>query len=359
MESTKTSLISPLADFFLVGGLSFFIILPFFWFHISLPVSVTLAVAFAYIINDPHFIHSYQLMYEDFRSKIAPRPDGFHRRYIFAGIIVPILFVLWFGYCIATQNKQALANTLNFMFLTVGWHYAKQAYGMMIVLSALRKIFYQEWQKKILLVNSYLIWITSWMLLNNNVRYLGYDMQALDIPNQALLIAGSLSFVTTLIAGTVFAVEFSRRKTIPVNALIGYFSAYIWLYMRPSSVELYTMIPVFHSLQYLPFVWRYKYNESRLNGSGGHEGMTLKTLATSPDFKPFRRFILIGLAIGLMAFHIVPWALDTYIPYNREIYGTGMFFLMIIIFINVHHYFIDNVIWRKENANVGKYLFAR
>jgi hypothetical protein len=29
------------------------------------------------------------------------------------------------------------------------------------------------------------------------------------------------------------------------------------------------------------------------------------------------------------------------------------------IFINVHHYFLDNVMWRRGNPDVQKHLFAR
>jgi hypothetical protein len=28
------------------------------------------------------------------------------------------------------------------------------------------------------------------------------------------------------------------------------------------------------------------------------------------------------------------------------------------MWINIHHYFIDNVIWRRDNEDVRKYLFA-
>jgi len=31
---------------------------------------------------------------------------------------------------------------------------------------------------------------------------------------------------------------------------------------------------------------------------------------------------------------------------------------MFWVFINIHHYFIDNVIWRRENTDVSKYLFS-
>jgi hypothetical protein len=32
---------------------------------------------------------------------------------------------------------------------------------------------------------------------------------------------------------------------------------------------------------------------------------------------------------------------------------------MFYIFINVHHYFLDNVMWRRGNPDVQQYIFGR
>ena len=44
--------------------------------------------------------------------------------------------------------------------------------------------------------------------------------------------------------------------------------------------------------------------------------------------------------------------------YDTELFGATMFMFMFWIFINLHHYFLDNVIWRRENPETGKFLFA-
>ena len=40
---------------------------------------------------------------------------------------------------------------------------------------------------------------------------------------------------------------------------------------------------------------------------------------------------------------------------NRE---SAVFVFIFVMWINIHHYFIDNVIWRRDNEDVRKYLFA-
>src|SRR5687768_13012272 len=178
MSSQRTCLISPVADFFLVGGLSVFVILPLLFVDLPVSAAMAIVVPLAFIINDPHFIHSYQLMYERFWQKIgnSSLPASIRLRYIFAGIGVPALFLIWFIFCILKQSPEILAYTGNAMILMVGWHYAKQGYGMLIVLSALKKIYYTAWQKRIFLVNSYVVWITTWIMLNARIHEL--DMYA-------------------------------------------------------------------------------------------------------------------------------------------------------------------------------------
>ncbi|MDH3739860.1 MAG: hypothetical protein OER92_11750, partial [Alphaproteobacteria bacterium] len=59
-------------------------------------------------------------------------------------------------------------------------------------------------------------------------------------------------------------------------------------------------------------------------------------------------------AIG---FWVVPILLQVLVSYDTEIFGSTMFMFIFFIFINVHHYFLDNVMWRRENPDMRRYLF--
>lgn len=362
MTTAKTSLISPLIDFAMVGGLSFFFILPVILMDITAPVAITAIVALAYIINDPHFIHSYQLMYDNFLAKLRNRDTSLsiRLRFIFAGVIVPILFVAWFAFCMATQNIELLAYSGNLMILAVGWHYAKQGYGILIVLSLLKKIYYTPWQKRALLINAYVVWMTTWLLLNSRlgtITIADVTIKGITVPPYVLSLALSVTIFTTLAAIGALAQSFHTTKRLAVNGVIGYFSAYLWMFLRSTNIVLYALIPVFHSLQYLPFVWTYKLNQSRHTAGTQNFPKSIKEVILAPTFSIFRRFIITGLVISVSVFHLIPWVLDKTIPYNQEVFGTQVFLFMIVILINVHHYLIDNVIWRGENKDVRMYLF--
>jgi len=92
------SLFSPLIDFLTVGGLSYIFIAAISIYPISLGLNLTIALGLAYVINDPHFLSSYQLFYHDFKKKIAGEDltRFMQLRYIFAGILIPALIVFYF-----------------------------------------------------------------------------------------------------------------------------------------------------------------------------------------------------------------------------------------------------------------------
>ena len=43
---------------------------------------------------------------------------------------------------------------------------------------------------------------------------------------------------------------------------------------------------------------------------------------------------------------------------GSTLFGPAVFVFIFVMWINIHHYFIDNVIWRRDNEDVRKYLFA-
>jgi hypothetical protein len=62
--------------------------------------------------------------------------------------------------------------------------------------------------------------------------------------------------------------------------------------------------------------------------------------------------------LGATGFWWAPRLFDALVPYDHAALGGAAFLFMFWIFINVHHYFIDNVIWRRDNPETGAYLFG-
>ena len=162
---------------------------------------------------------------------------------------------------------------------------------------------------------------------------------------------GGTAVVTTLMFARV-VLRKALRGPMPCNGLLAYVtSSYVWIVLVPFEPLLLAVVPVFHSLQYLAVVYRYK-----LNRESGAEGPAALGLS-NPKFR-LVRFMLAGGALGFMAFWVMPAVLDAVITYREEIFGPTMFMFMFFTFINVHHYFLDNVMWRKENPDIKAHLFS-
>ena len=121
---------------------------------------------------------------------------------------------------------------------------------------------------------------------------------------------------------------------------------YVWWLPQARQYEFYFLLtPLFHSLQYLAFV--YKMKDTRLRRASHRE---LRATA-----------IIVGVVLaGWLAFEFVPNTIDN-APGTFNAWQMFFFFTAATLFINIHHYFIyfiDNVLWRFKEPEVREYLLA-
>lgn len=359
-------LFGPVADFLMLGGSAFLILPVLFLVPLEYegPVAATM-VFVAYLVNYPHFAHSYQLFYRNFGRKVTG--DGYDRslqlRYIFAGIVVPLVMAGFFAYGAAAANTRLLGYATNAMFFFVGWHYVKQGYGMLMVDAVLKRKFFDDRDKKVLLVNSYAVWILAWLQTNTAVtqgKYYGLDYYTFAAPSWVTDIA-MLAAVASTTATLLMLVNRWRKNGggLPYNGLVAYVaSLYLWILIARVNPLWLLIVPALHSLQYLAVVWRYQTNVER-DSSDAESDPQPKILSFLGPLYRFRLvgFIVGGTALGYLGFWLIPSALTALIPYDRQVLGSSLFFFIVLIFINVHHYFLDNVMWRRGNPEVSRYLF--
>lgn len=363
-------LFHPLADFMLLGGGSF-IILPVLWLLFpDQPELVILpyVVIISSFVNYPHFAYSYQIFYRRFGHKVFGEDFPFllRARYIFAGIVVPAGLALFFIVSITHGDARTIGYAGNVMVFTVGWHYAKQGYGMIIVDSVLKRQFFSQTEKRLLLINAHTCWILFYVWINQsihqtdlwNLKYYTFDLPEFMVT----ALATALIVTSVLTAGMLGRKWIANGKSLPVNGIAAYVaSIYVWLLATNISPLVIAMIvPAFHSLQYQYVVWRYQLNVEQSRDDTrvkpGKSGIYSFLQAGAP-----LRFILFnvtGMVLGFLAFWAIPMYLNETVAYDRVMFGETMFLFIFWIFINVHHYFLDNVIWRAENPETKKHLFS-
>lgn len=350
----QASIVSPVADFFMVGGLTFVI------FAISyLPIWDTVPKEFlrkagfylTFVLNFPHFIHGYQLLYKDYGQKISDAKAGAASRvrYVIAGIVSPLALIGFLAYGAMQPTAQIIGYGANIMLFLVGWHYVKQGYGILMMLSVRKKVFFDALEKKILLANAYIVWLFSWLHLNFSIdRDVFHDIPVtmLDVPPQIMMAAKAALIVWTIGIAFFLVKKFDRLKTLSFNGFTAYICAlYGWVlfaYINPLAL---IFIPALHSLQYLLFVWKLAYEKTKESAD-----------AVQSVLKAMLPFLGVGFTGGLAFFYLLPTNLDKMALYDVGVFGPQLFMFMFMIFLNVHHYFIDFAIWRRENPEL-QYLF--
>ena len=351
------SLHTPFVDFVLLGGGSLIALLAIRGMagimDLEAAWSVVTTLFLANLVNHPHFACSYQIFYGDFKNKLisSKYEASLRRRYFFFGVIAPIAFALGLAWLVWEKNVHALGLAANLMFLLVGWHYVKQGYGMAMLDAALKRAFFSEDEKKALLRNAYAAWLLAWLLVNYLAKnqapsYFGIPYVALSVPKWALLLSAAGAGVTLLHCVVLLSRARVQNRRLPWNGLLAYgVSLYAWLLVRDPIVVLW--VPLFHSLQYMAVVWRFQTNRCKADA----------------DRRVSYRYRLLGFfavsfVLGYYMFWQAPAWLDTNVPYDTTVFGTSLFFFLFWIFINVHHYLLDTVMWRKGNPEVKRHLFA-
>ncbi len=365
----KRYLFGPATDFFCLGGV-YIQFLPFLFILPSkerAPTLLATTLGIAYFINYPHFAFSYQIFYEGFGRKVfGPDNDAALRmRYIFAGIVSPVALTAFFAYGLISGDVRMLGLGANLMIFLVGWHYVKQGYGMLMVDAALKRQYFDASEKKLLLVNSYAVWVLSWLwtnvVLSERVLW-GIHYYMFHVPDTVLAIALCVAVATS--AATLMMLVKKWRANdagLPINGVVAYVvSLYLWVLLARLNVLTLLIVPALHSLQYLVVVARYQINRERdRNDVFEQPRLAILNRLFGGNLRlRLAGFAALGVILGYLGFWGVPEFLQAVVPYEEVVFGPGLFMFMLWVLINVHHYFLDNVMWRSQNRDVRKYLFS-
>ena len=324
------------------------------------------------IVNYPHFLISYKLAYS--------RGQSFILRNWWQLIAVPLLmtavFVVAYFYFavpvgslpVVSSLRNALSplganagvlagprlgdvlftGVFNVMIFTVGWHYTKQVFGCMMVYAHFDGYKMTKQQRDLTKWGLLSIWGMNFVYSNisgSESVFSNFKYHTLDLPD----VAGPISLLLVgagflLVVYKVFYANYRDAGQVPsLNLLAPFVALYIWWLPQTRQYEFYFLLtPLFHSLQYLAFV--YKMEDSRLKTV--HHREVQATM------------VIVGAVFaGWLFFEFLPNSMDNVLgTYNS--WQMFFFFTAAMLFINIHHYFIDNVLWRFRDAEVREYLLA-
>lgn len=358
---------SAVFEFLIVGG-GTLLLIPLLWLLrrvIGLD-SAELAVGFlmfhaAHVINDPHFAVTYLLFYKGLKRRAfgATVCQRQRARFWLAGFAVPLGLSAWIAYALSHGSAAALGSLVELMFFLVGWHYVKQGFGVLSVLCARRGVRFTSFERCAILGHCFAGWAYAWAspaALSREVAEKGVIYRALPHPARLEAVALCGLVLSTLLLVLVLYCKWRRERRLPPLVPFTSFFVSIWVWTIYMSVDplLVYVIPALHSLQYLYFVGLLRHNLGKAEEQPPWFG--------APSRQRLAMLAGASLGLGWLLFHGAPELLDAArVSQARHAHeplgdlGATPYFAAFFAFVNIHHYFMDTVIWRRENPDM-RYL---
>jgi hypothetical protein len=364
--AASSALTTRFLDFWLLGGASLVVWLAMFvadGFRGSAAVDaqfgnvVFAALTLSLVVSYPHFLASYKLAYSRGRTFVLSNAW----QLIAVPILLAVLFAAAYFYydvpvdagAYVTLARPRLGDLLltaafHLMIVTIGWHYTKQVYGCMMVYAQFDGYPLTPGQRQLTKWALFTIWAMSLVDFNiaGSWRWFGqFAYASFDLPDAAgpvsqLLVVGGVA----LVVYRVFYANYRATGRQPtLNMVVPFVALCVWwLPLTRQDEFFYVLAPLFHSLQYLPFVYKL-------------EGARLRR---TPHAPLRAASIVAGIVVaGWLAFDALPGVADARSG-SFDAWGFYFFVTAAMLFINIHHYFIDNVLWRFRDPQVRAYLLG-
>lgn len=333
----RPAILTPAVDLLLVGGLSIVAFVPML---LSGRTDLVFLGAGAQawlltLINMPHFMASYRIVYRS-REMIL--------RHKWASLYVPAVLLAYIGVAMASPaNTQVLVVILvTVASAYLAWHYTGQVWGMMASFAYLEGARFDDRERTLIRTSLRILlaWHVMWFLYT----------QLRDPSNvRAIYVVISGGTVVAFALGAAGLNRMRRRlgRLPPLRSLVAWASLFVWYAMMARDPRALFWVQLAHALQYLAFPIRVEMNNaSRVAPNRGRFLLHMALYAA----------VLLGLS----------WAITGYVPATAmgvvgDIFSEDPRWaapILILLFINIHHYFTDGVIWKISNPEVRQELFA-
>jgi len=334
----RNAIISPVADFLLVGGLSLIVFVPLLVSGRSDLVIIGAGAQawVATVVNMPHFMASYRLVY---RSRETIMKHKWASMYIPAILIAYIVMAVWY----AQYSPVFVIILVSVASAYLAWHYTGQVWGMMASYAYIEGTKFEPSERFLIRtgLRILLAWHVAWFL------YTQLRDPSMVRPAYLLLSAGT---IVAFGLGLTGLLKMRKRtgKLPPARALVAWVAIFVWYAVMARDPKALFWIQIAHALQYLAFPIRVELNRT----------------TAAPKHSPGRialHMALYGVALLGVSYVVAQIVPGTAMGIVGDVFGeepSRAAPVLILMFINIHHYFTDGVIWKISNPEVRKELFA-
>src|SRR5688500_1070141 len=338
VQARPPSILSHVVDFLCVGALSIIVLVPLLLSGRSDLVLIG-AGAQAWIatfVNMPHFMASYRLVY---RSRETVLRHKWASIYVPAILAVYIVVAVW-----DAQTSPVLVVVLvSVSSAYLAWHYTGQVWGMMASYAYLGGQAFEKDERTLIRtgLRILLAWHVTWFL---------YTQLRDPSRVRALYLIVSAGTLVAFTLGLIGLVKMRRRtgRLPPARALVAWAAIFVWYAVVARDPKAIFWIQIAHALQYLAFPIRVELNRTLAS--------SVRSAARVGTHMAVYGVALVALSIVVA--QVVPGrAMDAVANIFGEEPGR-VTPVLLLMFINIHHYFTDGVIWKISNPEVRRELFA-
>jgi len=353
-------------DFWMIGGGSilFFLLAHFFehfrfipQFNTQLNNIDATASFLALLVNNPHFVISYKLAYANGIQAV--------KRNLIQLFIVPLVLLVGFTvsfFFFKEVGTEFLKWSVLTMYFTVIWHYSKQSYGCTVVYAHFDDYHLSKVEKGLLRYQLLSVGWASYTYSNSQGtwhNYFGLSYNNFNLGLTPYYLSLGLWTLLTLSVLGIFLKKYKECGQLPsLNMLAPLLALNFWWHPWIRHEKFYNVLAAFfHCLQYLTFVYRIE--TAALEEKFGRSPHTSKKEGSSfeleiPQWKSFS-YLLTLIGINWLYFDFIPYRLDAITGSNWKM-EVQFFAITALLFINIHHYFLDNAIWKFKTPMMKKYL---
>lgn len=322
-------------DFFFIGGFSFllFFLFQFFYTDIRTLEVITAAIYLSWIINWPHFSMSTYRLYQSRSNR---------RQYPVTSYVIP--FVVLGGVFLSFGFPALVAPYFVKLFLLWSpYHFSGQTIGITIIYAMRCGIKLGSWERRILAIfvfGTYFVSNIRAEVSRQGNSYYGVDYPGIGVPqwlaslSEYAMWAALVLFVSALLYWC-----YKHKRIFPAIVLLPAATQYLWFVQAIYMPSFQEFVPMLHSLQYILVAW----------------GLQLKEKLDVQGLSPSRQYAFTETARWLTLNFIGGAVLFYLLPYTGVILGYSSLFSIAIFFsaIQIHHFFVDGVIWKLKNQTVS------
>lgn len=339
MKARSVYFVHPLFDAFFAGGFS---ILAFGAFallkgRVALDdAAIRWSAACFWIINWPHFSATLHRLFS--------HPEH-GKQYPVTAFVLPVVVVL--GVLASFASTDLVAGLFVKLFLIWSpYHFSGQSVGIGLLYARRAGIVLPDYFRKTVSVFVFLTFLAATARSETGregLVFYGISTPGFGLPDWVPLLLGwCLAAAAIAVVGLLVNWSVRERRVFPWIVVLPWATQATWFVFGPSVSAYYVLVPLFHSLQYLPIAWAIQL-KSRMDREKIAPSLRY---AWSETARWYGWNVLGGAALF--------WGLPAAV--TQAGIPAGLATGILIAAVQIHHFFVDGVIWKLRDPNVGSPL---